>query len=66
MVKIRTSKALRKILKESYPIKGSIEDLSNDPVVVAKKEKAVKLIKEFGLPESLKNKTKPKGKRQKA
>jgi len=66
MVKIRTSKALRKILKESYPVKGSTKDLSDDPVVVAKKEKAVKIIKEFGLPESFRKKIKPKGKKHKA
>jgi hypothetical protein len=58
MQKERMSKHLKKILKESYPIEISTEDLSKDPVFAAKHEKAEKLIAEFGIPEAFK--TKPK------
>ena len=52
------SKALKKIIKESYPIERYMVDLSNDPVVLAKKERAEKLIAEYGLPEDFKKKRK--------
>ena len=52
------SKALKKIIKESYPIERYKVDLSNDPVVLAKKERAEKLIAEYGLPEDFKKKPK--------
>jgi hypothetical protein len=47
------SKQLKKILKESYPIEKFKVDLSNDPVIVAKREKAEKFIAKHGLPESI-------------
>jgi hypothetical protein len=46
------SKILKKVLKESYPVEKFKVDLSNDPVIVAKREKAEKFIAEHGLTES--------------
>jgi hypothetical protein len=59
MASART-KILKKVLKESYPIEKFTVDLSNDPVVVAKREKAEKFIAEHGLPESSNNKSRAK------
>jgi hypothetical protein len=47
----------KKIL-EPIPIDENMPDLSNDPYVLAKMEKAEKLIAEYGLPESFKTKAK--------
>ena len=55
------SQAMKKILKESYHIERLKGDLSNDPVVLAKKEKAEKLIAKYGLPEDSKYKSKANG-----
>lgn len=60
------TKALKKIFKESYPIEMSTEDLSNDPVFLAKHEKAEKLIAEFGIPEAFKINAKAERSRRKA
>ena len=45
---------------EPVPIDENMPDLSNDPVVLAKMEKAEKLIAEYGLSESFKTKSKAK------
>jgi hypothetical protein len=45
-------------LPKSVPVDENFPDLSNDPFVLAKVEKAEKLITKYGLPELLKKKTK--------
>lgn len=47
-----------KKLPEPVPVDDNFPDLSNDPYVLAKMEKAEKLITEYGLPESFKTKSK--------
>jgi hypothetical protein len=59
------SKVLKKIIKESYPIEKFTVDLSNDPVVLAKMEKAEKLLTKYPVPESFLNKPKAKKKKGK-
>ena len=52
------SKKIDKILKESITVDENMEDFSKDPFVVAKNEKAAKLIAKYGLPKSFQKKTK--------
>jgi hypothetical protein len=59
------SKTLKKIIKESYPVEKFTVNLSNDPVVLAKKEKAEKLLSKYPVPESFLNKPKAKNKKTK-
>jgi hypothetical protein len=61
----RSNKALSKYSKTPVLIDDNMPDLANDPVFMAKHEKAEKLIAEFGLPKSIKLKTKSKAKNQK-
>jgi hypothetical protein len=53
-----------KKLLESVPIDENMPDLSNDPFVLAKMEKAEKLIAEYGLPESFEKKNKTKNRKK--
>ncbi len=50
-------------LPKSVSVDENFPDLSNDPFVLAKMEKAEKLIAEYGLPELLNNKTKAKNRK---
>jgi hypothetical protein len=58
----KESKILKKFLKTPILIDEDFPDLSRDPVVLAKMERAEKFIAEHGLPDSPKNKTKDKRK----
>jgi hypothetical protein len=58
------SKKIDKILNESITVDENMEDFSNDPVFVAKNEKAEKFLAEHGVPESFSNKTKAKNKKK--
>jgi hypothetical protein len=51
------AKSLLEKLQEPIPVDGNMPDFSNDPFVLAKLEKAEKLIAKYGLPESFRNKT---------
>jgi hypothetical protein len=62
---LRELKALNKKYKISIKIDKNMPDYSNDPVVLAKNEKARKLIAEFGLPEDFKRKPKAKSLKRK-
>lgn len=62
---LKELKALNKKYNVSITIDHDIPDLSNDPFVLAKLEKAKKFIAEHGLPESSNTKLKAK-KREKA
>jgi hypothetical protein len=53
-----------KELQKPVPVDKNFPDLSNDPFVLAKMEKAEKLIAEYGLPELLKKKTKAKNRKK--
>jgi hypothetical protein len=47
-----------KELQKLVPIDENFPDLSNDPFVLAKMEKAEKLIAEYGIPKSFEKKPK--------
>jgi hypothetical protein len=47
-------------LPKSVPVDENFPDLSNDPFVLAKVEKAEKLIAEYGIPKGWEKKTKVK------
>ncbi len=51
-------------LPKPVPIDENFPDLSNDPFVLAKMEKAEKLIAEYGLPELMKKKAKAKNRKK--
>ena len=53
-----------KELQKPVPVDENFPDLSNDPFVLAKMEKAEKLIAEFGLPGLLEKKTKAKNRKK--
>ena len=53
-----------KKLLDPVPIDENMPDLSNDPFVLAKMEKAEKLIAEYGLPEVLGKRTKAKNRKK--
>jgi hypothetical protein len=55
---LKELKALNKKYKISVRIVKNMPDLSNDPVVLAKMEKAEKLIAQYGIPEEFKAKNK--------
>jgi hypothetical protein len=54
---------LKELLKP-VPVDENFPDLSNDPFVLAKMEKAEKLIAEYGLPKVLEKKTKAKNRKK--
>jgi hypothetical protein len=59
---LKELKALNKKYNVSITIDKNMPDLSNDPFVLAKLEKAEKFIAEHGLPDSPMNKAKVKRK----
>jgi hypothetical protein len=64
--KVRKLKDFKKKYNITVTIDENMEDFSKDPYVVAKNEKAAKLIAKYGLPESFNNKPKVKSSTRKA
>jgi len=55
---LKELKAFNKKYNISVTVDENMEDFSKDPFVVAKNEKAAKLIAKYGLPKSFQKKTK--------
>jgi hypothetical protein len=60
---LKELKALNKKYNISIKIDKNMPDLSNDPYVLAKKEKAEKLLTKYPVPESFLNKPNAKNKK---
>jgi hypothetical protein len=60
--KVKDPKSKNSKYKISVRIDNSIPDLSNDPFVMSKKEKAEKLLSKYPVPESFLHKPKPRPK----
>jgi hypothetical protein len=61
---LKELRALNKKYNISVTVDKNMEDHSNDPFVLAKLEKAEKLIAKYGLPESTNTKSKAKKKKK--